>query len=90
MATGGTTAFVTGADEFLGAELVKVLIARGHYGTAGNRYAWTTRFIVDPTHTGCRHADAVFANIRLRGTGFTFHYLTLEEGVRQIVSTLHE
>jgi nucleoside-diphosphate-sugar epimerase len=30
MAAGGTTAFVTGADEFLGTELVEVLIARGH------------------------------------------------------------
>jgi len=52
--------------------------------------AWTARFIVDPMHAGRRHADAVFANIRLRGTGFTFHYPTLEDGVRQIISTLHE
>jgi len=35
-------------------------------------------------------ADAVFSNIRLRGTGFRFRYPTLEEGLRQVLAALHE
>jgi len=35
-------------------------------------------------------ADAVFSNIRLRGTGFTFRYPTLEHGLQQILGALHE
>lgn len=35
-------------------------------------------------------ADAVFSNIRLRGTGFRFRYPTLEHGLQQIVGGLHE
>jgi uncharacterized protein len=30
------------------------------------------------------------SNIRLRGTGFRFHYPTLEQGVRQVLGTLHD
>jgi nucleoside-diphosphate-sugar epimerase len=52
--------------------------------------AWTARFIVGPIRAGCLQADAVFANIRLRGTGFQFRYPTLEEGIRQVIATLHE
>jgi nucleoside-diphosphate-sugar epimerase len=36
------------------------------------------------------HADAVFANIRLRGIGFHFRYPTLEQGLAQILGVLHE
>jgi NAD dependent epimerase/dehydratase family enzyme len=36
------------------------------------------------------HADAVFANIRLRGIGFHFRYPTLEQGLEQILGVLHE
>jgi hypothetical protein len=35
-------------------------------------------------------ADAVFSNIRLRGTGFRFTYPTLEEGLQQVIGALHE
>jgi len=34
--------------------------------------------------------DAVFSNIRLRGTGFTFRYPTLEQGLQQILGALHD
>lgn len=34
--------------------------------------------------------DAVFSNIRLRGSGFRFRYPTLERGLQQIVGALHE
>jgi nucleoside-diphosphate-sugar epimerase len=35
-------------------------------------------------------SDAVLSNIRLRGTGFNFHYPTLEEGLEQIRRALDE
>lgn len=35
-------------------------------------------------------ADAVFSNIRLRGTGFRFLYPTLAQGIQQILGVLHE
>ena len=34
--------------------------------------------------------DAVFSNIRLRGTGFRFRYPTLEHGLQQVLGALHE
>ena len=34
-------------------------------------------------------SDAVFSNIRLRGTGFRFRYPTLDQGLQQIVGALH-
>ena len=33
--------------------------------------------------------DAVFSNVRLRGTGFRFLYPTIEEGLQQIVGALN-
>jgi nucleoside-diphosphate-sugar epimerase len=35
-------------------------------------------------------SDAVFSNVRLRGTGFRFLYPTLEEGLQQIIGALDE
>ena len=35
-------------------------------------------------------ADAVFSNIRLRGTGFRFTYPTIEEGLQQVLGALHD
>ena len=35
-------------------------------------------------------SDAVFSNVRLRGTGFRFLYPTLEEGLQQVVGALDE
>jgi nucleoside-diphosphate-sugar epimerase len=35
-------------------------------------------------------ADAVFSNIRLRGTGFRFMYPTLEAGLQQVLGALHD
>jgi nucleoside-diphosphate-sugar epimerase len=35
-------------------------------------------------------SNGVFSNIRLRGIGFRFEYPTLEQGLQQVVETLHE
>jgi hypothetical protein len=35
-------------------------------------------------------AAAVFSNVRLRGIGFRFRYLTIEQGLEQILGALHE
>jgi nucleoside-diphosphate-sugar epimerase len=35
-------------------------------------------------------SNAVFSNVRLRGTGFRFVYPTLEQGVQQVLATMHE
>jgi nucleoside-diphosphate-sugar epimerase len=34
-------------------------------------------------------ADALFANIRLRGIGFSFEYPTLDQGLQQVLGALH-
>jgi nucleoside-diphosphate-sugar epimerase len=46
------------------------------------------RFAFGPVLADDFGADAVFSNIRLRGTGFRFTYPTLEEGLQQILGTL--
>jgi nucleoside-diphosphate-sugar epimerase len=46
--------------------------------------------LVGGTHVGYLHSDAVFSNIRLRGTGFRFEYPTLEQGLRQVWTSPHE
>jgi nucleoside-diphosphate-sugar epimerase len=46
------------------------------------------RFAFGPVLADDFGADAVFSNIRLRGTGFRFTYPTLDEGLQQIVETL--
>jgi nucleoside-diphosphate-sugar epimerase len=43
------------------------------------------RLAVGPVLADDFQADAVFSNIRLRGTGFRFIYPTIEEGLRQVV-----
>jgi nucleoside-diphosphate-sugar epimerase len=48
------------------------------------------RLVVGPVLADDFRADAVFSNIRLRGTGFRFTYPTLEEGLRQVLGALHE
>lgn len=48
--------------------------------------AWTARFFVGPARAESLHANAVFANIRLRGTGFQFQYPALDDGIRQIIA----
>ena len=35
-------------------------------------------------------SNAVFSNVRLRGTGFRFVYPTLEQGVQQVLAAMHE
>lgn len=50
--------------------------------------AWTARVVGRSVCPGFPQGDAVFANIRLRATGFQFRYPTLAEGMRQIVTTL--
>jgi nucleoside-diphosphate-sugar epimerase len=52
--------------------------------------AVAARLAVGPVLADDFRADAVFSNIRLRGTGFHFTYPTLEEGLRQVLGTLHE
>ena len=44
----------------------------------------------DPPAGGDIRSDAVFSNIRLRGTGFRFRYPTLDQGLQQILGALHE
>ena len=52
--------------------------------------AMVTRLLVGPILADYLYADAVFSNIRLRGTGFRFRYPTLEQGFRQILGTVRE
>ena len=52
--------------------------------------AATTRFVVGPAWPEYPQADAVLSNIRLRAIGFRLDYLTLEEGIRQVLRALHE
>ena len=49
-----------------------------------------TRLVAGPVLADDIHADAVFANIRLRGIGFRFRYPTLDDGLRQVLGALHE
>jgi nucleoside-diphosphate-sugar epimerase len=46
------------------------------------------RFVAGPILADYLRRDAVFSNIRLRGTGFRFEHPTLEDGVHQIVRAL--
>jgi nucleoside-diphosphate-sugar epimerase len=52
--------------------------------------AVAARLIVGPMLADLIRADAVFANIRLRGIGFSFRYPTLEHGLQQVLGALHE
>ena len=51
--------------------------------------AVVTRLVVGRILADDFLADALFSNIRLRGTGFRFEYPTVEQGCRQILGTLH-
>lgn len=46
--------------------------------------------VVDPSSGVDIRSDAVFSNIRLRGTGFRFRYPTLDQGLQQILGALNE
>ena len=48
-----------------------------------------SRLVVGPLLADSLSADAVFSNIRLRGIGFRFRYPTLEQGLEQVVGSLH-
>ena len=48
------------------------------------------QLIVGPVLADYIATDAVLSNIRLRGTGFHFHYPTLEHGLQQVLGALHE
>ena len=48
------------------------------------------QLIVGPVLADYIESDAVLSNIRLRGTGFHFHYPTLEHGLQQVLGALHE
>jgi len=52
--------------------------------------AATARLVVGPILADQFLTDAVFSNIRLRGTGFQFRYRTVEHGLEQVVGALHE
>jgi nucleoside-diphosphate-sugar epimerase len=49
-----------------------------------------TRLVVGPVLADHLLANAVFSNIRLRGTGFRFLYPTLDQGLRQVLGALDE
>jgi len=51
---------------------------------------FATGLAVGPVLSDLLRSDAMFSNIRLRGTGFRFRYPTLEEGLEQILGALHE
>ena len=52
--------------------------------------ALAASLVVDPFPTDDIRSDAVFSNIRLRGTGFRFEYPTLDQGLQQVLGALHE
>jgi nucleoside-diphosphate-sugar epimerase len=52
--------------------------------------AIATRLAVGPILADCLRRDAVFSNIRLRGTGYRFRYPTIESGMQQVVAALEE
>ena len=52
--------------------------------------AAATRFVVGPAWPEYPQADAVLSNIRLRAIGFRPEYLTLEDGIGQVLRALHE
>ena len=52
--------------------------------------ALAASLVGDPLAAGDSRSDAVFSNIRLRGTGFRFRYPTLDQGIQQILGALHE
>lgn len=52
--------------------------------------AAVTSLVVGAARADHIRTDAVFSNIRLRGIGFRFQYPTLEQGLEQIIGTLHE
>jgi NAD dependent epimerase/dehydratase family enzyme len=49
-----------------------------------------TRLVVGPVLADHLLANAVFSNIRLRGTGFRFLYPTLGQGLQQVLGALDE
>jgi NAD dependent epimerase/dehydratase family enzyme len=51
--------------------------------------AVVTRLVVGRVLADDLLADAVFSNIRLRGTGFRFEYPTVDLGLQQILGALH-
>ena len=51
---------------------------------------YAARLIAGSALADYLQSDAVFSNIRLRGSGFRFRYPTLDAGVEQIVAVLHE
>lgn len=48
------------------------------------------RFVVGRILADYVQTDAVFSNIRLRGTGFRYRYPTLEQGLEQVLEALNE
>jgi len=50
--------------------------------------AAAARLVVGSVLAECFRDDAVFSNIRLRGTGFRFRHSSLEQGLAQIVGAL--
>jgi uncharacterized protein len=51
--------------------------------------AAVARLVIGSVLADYLQSDAVFSNIRLRGTGFRFRYPTLDHGLQQIVGDLH-
>lgn len=49
-----------------------------------------TRFLTDRRQAPCGPLDTVLSNLRLRRTGFEFHYPTVEQGCHQILRTFHD
>jgi nucleoside-diphosphate-sugar epimerase len=52
--------------------------------------AAAARFVGNSRMSGNGLSDAVFSNVRLRGTGFRFLYPTLEQGLQQVVGAFND
>jgi uncharacterized protein len=51
--------------------------------------AAAARLVAGPVLGEHVQTDAVFSNIRLRGTGFQFDYPTIEQGIQQVIGAAH-
>jgi nucleoside-diphosphate-sugar epimerase len=52
--------------------------------------AAATRFVAGPVLAEHVQTDALFSNIRLRGTGFRYRFPTLEQGLEQVIEALND
>src|SRR6185436_11227376 len=87
----GSRYFLVNSDPISMHEFAETLARLAHRPLRVRRVpAAAARLVVGPVLADCLRADAVFSNIRLRGTGFCFRYPTLEQGLQQVLGALDE